>query len=65
MKQKYLWANEASFKTKEFHRETVKRLILHNNFLRPKSQEDKLEYNKRQKFCKKLLKTTNSCTLVI
>ena len=30
----------------------------HNNFLRTKSQEDKLKYNKQQNFCKKLLLRT-------
>ena len=32
--------------------------------MRNKSQEDRLEYNKRQNICKKLLKTNNSYTLV-
>ena len=27
----------------------------HNNFLRTKSQEDKLKYNKQQNFCKKFI----------
>ena len=30
----------------------------HNNFLRTKSQEDKLKYNKQQNLCKKLLRAT-------
>ena len=42
----------------------LKKLRLHNNFLRTKSQEDRLEYNKWQNICKKLLKTNNSYTLV-
>ena len=38
--------------TKELHREVMKRLRFHNNFLRSKSQEDRLKYNKQQNFCK-------------
>ena len=36
----------------------MKRSRLRNNFLRTKSQEDRLKYIKQQKFCKKLLRTT-------
>ena len=43
---------------KELHRKIMKRSRLHNNFLRTKSQEDRLKYNKQQNFCKKLLRTT-------
>ena len=44
--------------TKELHRETMKRSRLRKNFLRTKSQEDRLKYNKQRNFCKKLLRTT-------
>ena len=57
IKQKYLRANEAPFMTKELHKEIMKRSRLRNNFLRTKSQEDRLKYNKQRKFCKKLLRT--------
>ena len=57
IKQKYLRANEASFMTKELHREIIKRSRLRNNFLRAKSQEDKSKYNKQRNFCKKVLRT--------
>ena len=43
--------------TKELHREIMKRSRLHNNYLRIKSQENRLKYNKLQNFCKKLLRT--------
>ena len=43
--------------TKELHREIMKRSRLRNNFLRTKSQEDRLKYNKQQNLCKKLLRT--------
>ena len=43
--------------TKELHREITKRSRLRNNFLRTKSQEDRLKYNKQRSFCKKLLRT--------
>ena len=43
--------------TKELHREIMKRSRLRNNFLRTKSQEDRLKYNKQRNFCKKLLRT--------
>ena len=39
--------------TKELHREIMKRSRLRNNFLRAKTQEDRLKYNKQQHFCKK------------
>ena len=58
MKQKYLRVNEAPYMTKELHREMMKRSRLCNNFLRTKSQEDRLKYNKQRNFCKKLLRTT-------
>ena len=35
----------------------MKRSRLRNNFLRTKSQEDRLKYNKQRNFCKKLLRT--------
>ena len=57
IKQKYLRANEAPFMTKELHREIIKRSRLRNNFLRTKSQKDRLKCNKKQHFCKKLLRT--------
>ena len=57
IKQKYLRANEAPFMTKELHGEIMKRSRLHNNFLRTKSQGDRLKYNKQRNFCKKLLRT--------
>ena len=47
MKQKYLRANETPFITKELHREIIKRSRLHNNFLRTKSQGDRLKFNKQ------------------
>ena len=42
IQQKYLRANEAPFMTQKFHREIMKRPRLCNNFLRTKSQEDRL-----------------------
>ena len=57
IKQKYLPANESPFMTKELHKEIMKRSRLHNNFLRTKSQEDRLRYIKQRNFCKKLLRT--------
>ena len=47
IKQKYFWASEAPFMTKELHREIMKRSRLRNNFLKTKSQEDRLKYNKQ------------------
>ena len=58
IKQKYLRVNEAPFMTKELHRETMKRSRLLNNFLRTKSQKDKVKYNKQRNICKKLLRAT-------
>ena len=58
IKQKYLPANEAPFMIKEFQREIMKRSRIRNNFLRTKSQEDRLKYNMQQNFYKKLLRTT-------
>ena len=43
--------------TKELHKEIMKRSRLRDNFLRTKSQEDRLKYNKQRNFCKKLLRT--------
>ena len=40
MKQKYLRANETPFMTKEWYRQIMNMLRIHNNFLRTKSQED-------------------------
>ena len=48
IKQKYIRANETPFMTKELHREIMKRSSLRNNFLRTKSQEDRLKYNKQR-----------------
>ena len=47
IKQKYLRVNEAPFMTKELHREIMKISRTRNNFLRTKSQEDRLKYNKQ------------------
>ena len=41
----------------QLHKEIMKRSKLRNNFLRTKSQEDRLKYNKQRHFCKKLLRT--------
>ena len=46
--------------TKESHTEIMKRSRLRNNFLRTKSQEDRLKYDKQRKFCKKLLRTAKT-----
>ena len=43
--------------TKELHRDVMKRSRLRDNFLRTKSQEDRLKYNKQRHFCKRLLRT--------
>ena len=48
--KKYLPANETPFMTKELHRKIMKRSGLRNNFLRTKSEEDRLKYNKQQIF---------------
>ena len=40
IKQKYLRANETPFMTKEWYRQIMNMLRIHNNFLRTKSQED-------------------------
>ena len=60
IKQKYLPANESPFMTKELHKEIMKRSRLHNNFLRTKSQEDKLKYNMQRNICKKLVRTAKT-----
>ena len=39
--------------TKELHRVMIKRSRLRSNFLRTTSQEDRLKYNKQQKFLQK------------
>ena len=54
---KNIFAYEAPFMTKEFHRKNMKKSRLRNNFLRAKSQEDRLKYNKQRIFCKKLVGT--------
>ena len=46
VKQIYIWANEVPFMTKKLHREIINISRLRNNFLRTKSPEDILKYNK-------------------
>ena len=48
--------------TKELHKEIMNRSRLRNTFLRTKSQEDRLKYNKQQTFCKN---TTESSYKII
>ena len=52
IKQNYPRANEAPFMAKELHREIMVRSRVRNNFLRTKSQEDRLKYNNQQTFSK-------------
>lgn len=49
--------------TKELDKEIIKRILLHINFLRTKSQKDKLKYNKRRNFVRNFSEQIKNCTL--
>ena len=58
IKKKTIQVNEASFMTKNLHKETMRRSRSRNKYLKSKSLTDRKNYNMRRNFCKKLLRTT-------
>ena len=58
MKKKYLRANQRKFMTKELNKATMTRPILHNKYLKEKSADSKIAYDKQRNYCVNLLRRT-------
>ena len=58
IKKKTIRVNEASFMTKNLHKETMRWSRSRNKYLKSKSLTDRKNYNMQRNFCKKLLRTT-------
>ena len=57
-KQKYIRANNSNFITKAFRKEIMHRSRLRNKFLRERTNESKIAYNKQRNICASLLRKT-------
>ena len=57
-KQKYIRANNSNFITKAFRKEIMHRSRNRNKFLRERTNESKIAYNKQQNICVSLLRKT-------
>ena len=57
-KQKYIRANNSNFITKAFRKEIMHRSRLRNKFLRERTNECKIAYNKQRNICVSLLHKT-------
>ena len=55
-KQKYIRANNSNFIAKVFGKEIMHRSRLHNKFLRERTNESKIAYNKQRNICVTLLR---------
>ena len=51
LQKKYIRANHSKFVTKELSKAIMLRSKLRNQFLKPKSQEPKMKYNKQRNLC--------------
>ena len=56
LKKRHVRHNQAPFMNKQLSKAIMKRSKLRNEFLRKKSKESKLAYNKQRNFCVNLLK---------
>ena len=54
-KFKYVRGNQMSFLTKQLSKEIMKRSRLRNNFLRNRTEENKILYNRQRNYCVSLL----------
>ena len=57
-KQKYIRVNNSNFITKAFRKEIIHRSRLRNKFLRERTNESKIAYNKQRNICVSLLRKT-------
>ena len=57
-KQKYITANNSNFITKALRKEIMHRSRLRNKFLRERTNESKIAYNKQRNICVRLLSKT-------
>ena len=55
-KIKYIRGNQITFKTKQLSKEIMKRSRLRNNFLRNRTEENKILYNRQSNYCVSLLR---------
>ena len=60
LKKKYIRANHSKFVTKELSKTMILRSKLRNQFLKTKSQESKMKYNKQRNLCISMTKTKSS-----
>ena len=58
LKTKYLRANYSKFMTKELSKAIIRRTKLRNQFLKKRTSEAKLKYNKQRKLCVSMLRKT-------
>ena len=56
LKTKYLWANHSSFISKDLSKAIMHRTKLRNQFLKLKTHESRLRYNKQRNLCVTLLR---------
>ena len=56
LKRKYIRANHAEYMDKELSQATVKRSKLRNDYLKHRSDENRLVYKKQRNFCVTLLR---------
>ena len=60
MKKKYLRANQGEFMTKELNKAFMTRSRLRNNYLKEKSADTKIAYDKQRNYCVNLLSRTKN-----
>ena len=58
MKKKYLRTNQGEFMTKELNRAIMTRSRLCNKYLKEKSADSKIAYDKQKNYCVNLLRRT-------
>ena len=64
-KQKHIRANNSNYITKTLRKEVMRRSQLRNKFLRERTNESKIAYNKQRNICVSLLPKTNGPILPI
>ena len=60
VRKKYLCANHSKFVNKELSKAIMQRTKLHNKFLKQKTTETRLAYNKQRNICVSILRKTKS-----
>ena len=56
IKKRYVRGNQASLMNSKIHKEVMRRIRLRNKFIDPKTEADRIAYNKQRNYCVSLIR---------